>query len=927
MAEQVSKPKKHELTVEPIWDRQPFETSKQYLWFTRYKDCRLNGGSLRSMMRQYDKHERYINVLGKWSSANRWVQRVEAYFMFLEKEKERAQLERIQDMNNRHSKTGTILQNIFAAWLSSNRDKFETMKPETALRFFEAGARVERLAISSILGGDQVNMLSEAKRLTSIQTDLDIVDVQEFVESKHYMDQKDAVRPKIMEKLWELFHGDDAEAHIEVVLGGGIGWGKSYMTEMGMAYMLYKLSCYPSPQEEFGLAPGSSIFFVMQSVKLELAKKVLFEPFRQRISRSEYFCKKFPFDKDITSELRFPRNIRVMPLSSSDTSALSLNVFGGCFPADQEYLRADGTLGRLGDCETSDVMTVEQKDQCHRVCTERSVRAIPTGWKRLVRVHLSNGTKIVCTPDQKIKVRTDEWVRAEVLNGQHLSYAHMPQRENKYAVKEAEFTDVLCVDVEDLGITMPVYDLQSVPVTHTFLAKAGNGFVLAHNCIDELNFFARVERPSSSRFTGEGEYDQAESLYTTIVRRMKSRFNDKGRVPGKLFLISSANYPGDFIDRKIQEAEAEKEATGKSNIFVVRFAQWDTYSPDKISPERFLVEVGDETRNSRIIATREEAVDESRIIEVPMDYWREFNADIEASIRDLAGLPVGGVSAFIKRRETIERAATIHEELHGKSQLFVSDSVDLSAFSNRLESLLNTEYLQDLDLTQGGYCVSVDLALTGDSCGLAVGHAIGQKAVGKSIVWDEERKRYTERPACEEPIIAIDGVLEIVPPKADQIDINEIGNLIELLNTHLTIDAVTADSFQSAALLQRMRKLSNRKGRPVRANVLSVDTTLAPYMAVKQALRDERMSFPNVARLKKELRELILDDSRQKIDHPPTGSKDLSDAVAASSYISALRYARHVRGAGRAILAGIDAPMEEAPTQKVRPRSGHRRLQ
>ena len=561
------------------------------------------------------------------------------------------------------------------------------------------------------------------------------------------------------------------EAHIEVVLGGGIGWGKSYMTEMGMAYMLYKLSCYPSPQEEFGLAPGSSIFFVMQSVKLELAKKVLFEPFRQRISRSEYFCKKFPFDKDITSELRFPKNIRVMPLSSSDTSALGLNVFGGC--------------------------------------------------------------------------------------------------------------------------------------------------------IDELNFLARVERPSSSRFTGDGEYDQAETLYTTIVRRMKSRFNDKGRVPGKLFLISSANYPGDFIDRKIQEAEAEKEATGKSNIFVVRFAQWETYSPDKISPEHFLVEVGDETRNSRIIATREEAVDETKVIEVPMDYWREFNADIEASIRDLAGLPVGGVSAFIKRRETIEKAASTHEELHGQKQLFVSDAVDLSAFSSRLESLLNRDYLQELELSQGGYCVSVDLALTGDSCGLAVGHAIGLKAVGKSIVWDEESKRYTERPAGEEPVIAIDGVLEIVPPKADQIDINVIGDLIELLNTHLGIDVVTADSFQSAALLQRMRKLINRKGTPVRANVLSVDTTLAPYMAVKQALRDERMSFPNVSRLKKELRELILDDSRQKIDHPPTGSKDLSDAVAASSYISALRYTRHVRGAGRAVLAGIDAPRKK--TRDIQPERPHRR--
>ena len=83
------------------------------------------------------------------------MQRIEAYRLFLENEKEQAQLERIRDLNSSHSKPGTVLQNILAAWLSSNRDTFETMKPETALCFFEAGARVERLAVSSILGGDQ----------------------------------------------------------------------------------------------------------------------------------------------------------------------------------------------------------------------------------------------------------------------------------------------------------------------------------------------------------------------------------------------------------------------------------------------------------------------------------------------------------------------------------------------------------------------------------------------------------------------------------------------------------------------------------------------------------------------------------------------------------------------------------------------------
>ncbi len=765
--------KKHELVSEPIWDKQPWETSKSFLWFTRYKEARMNGGSMASVVRQFGKKPGYSIQLEQWSSENRWVKRVNAYMEFLEKEKEAQELARIKEMNSRHLYSSEVLQKIFNTWLSNNREQIEKLRPETALRFFDVGVRLERLVAQSNITDDPANLFKEAKKLVRSDSEHCAVDVQEFVESKYYMGQKDAIRPKIMEKLWELFHGDGADDHLEIVLGGGIGWGKSYMAEMGLAYMLYKLSCYASPQEEFGLAPGSSIYFIMQSVKLELAKKVLFGQFAQRLSRSKYFREKFPYDKNVMSELRFPNNITILPIPSADTSALGLNVFGGI--------------------------------------------------------------------------------------------------------------------------------------------------------LDELSFMNRVIRPSSSRFTGDTEYDQAETLYTTVVRRMKSRFNVQGRVPGKLFLISSANYPGDFIDRKIQEAEAEQAAGKKSNIFVVKFPQWGTFPPDRLSPERFLVEVGDETRNSRIIEDRADAIDQDRVVEVPMDYKSDFEADIEASIRDLAGIPVGGVSAFIKQREAIERAAITHEDLHDKQQLFVTDSVDLTKYSGQLWRLLNREYLAQLALTPTGFCISTDLALSGDSCGFAIGHVIGTKAVGRSTIWDEEAKKYREKPAGEEPNIVLDGVLEIVPPRADQIDINLIGDLITLINSRLLVEVVTADSFQSAALLQRMRKLINKHGRPVRAGVVSVDTTIAPYMHVKQALRDERLAYPNVEKLKKELRELILDDSRQKIDHPPNGSKDISDAVAAVTYIASLRYARHIHGQGRSILSGIDKPVDEQ-NQPKRPVGRRRRI-
>ena len=600
-----------------------------------------------------------------------------------------------------------------------------------------------------------------------------IVDVQEFVESKFYMGQRGYVRPRVMEKLWEFFHGEDAEGRLEAVLAGGIGWGKSFFGEMGMGYMLYKLSCYHSPQVEYGLAPGSSIFFVMQSVKLELAQKVLFGQLGQRLRRSEYFSKYFPFDQRVRSELRFPHDVTILPLSSSDTAALGLNVFGGI--------------------------------------------------------------------------------------------------------------------------------------------------------LDELNFMSRVLRPSSSRFTGEQEYDQAAQLYATIVRRIKSRFSVRGRVPGKLFLISSANYPGDFIDRKIAESEAEIASTGRSSVFVVRMAQWESLPEDRLSPERFLVEVGDATRSSRLIASIEEAVEPSSVIEVPADYRSDFERDLEAALRDLAGIPIGGSGAFIKRRESIERAAVLHTGLFGGEQLFRFSAVDLTPHENALGELLNERYFEFLVQEKLGFCIHVDLSLTGDSCGLAVGHFGGLKHVGKSVNWSEEEGKYVEEEAGQQPAVIIDGVLEVLPPRTDEIDINLVGDLLELLNARLNLEVVTADSFQSASMLQRMRRLRNRSGRRIRAGMLSVDANLAPYCEVKQALRDERLLIPNMDKLKKELRDLILDPKSKKVDHPAPGSKDISDAVAGVTYVVIRRNSqRGIKGtASRSLLGGIDV-VDEATT--VRPKGSGRRF-
>ncbi len=65
--------------------------------------------------------------------------------------------------------------------------------------------------------------------------------------------------------------------------------------------------------------------------------------------------------------------------------------------------------------------------------------------------------------------------------------------------------------------------------------------------IDEGNFLPK-------RQTIAGEDNRAESLYNAIKRRMKSRFERQGKLPGMLFIVSSKRTHDDFTAKRIEES-------------------------------------------------------------------------------------------------------------------------------------------------------------------------------------------------------------------------------------------------------------------------------------------------------------------------------------------------------------------------------------
>ena len=56
------------------------------------------------------------------------------------------------------------------------------------------------------------------------------------------------------------------------------------------------------------------------------------------------------------------------------------------------------------------------------------------------------------------------------------------------------------------------------------------------------------------------------------------------------------------------------------------------------------------------------------------------------------------------------------------------------------------------------------------------------------------------------------------------------------------------------------------------------------YESLRIAVTEGRVRFPNDATVISELLALELDQKRQRIDHPPNGSKDSADALAGAVY-------------------------------------------
>ena len=166
------------------------------------------------------------------------------------------------------------------------------------------------------------------------------VGVRRFVTEAEYLGLGGNVYPAILDTLGRVF----ARKYQEVVLCWGIGSGKSYLCSLALLYMLYRTLCLRDPQQYYRLAAGSEISIVNVGPTARVAEKVIFGEVRELVRRSPWFAEKYPPDPRVRRELRFAKNVSVIPGNSSELFPLGLNVLAATMDEASFFVETlDGT--------------------------------------------------------------------------------------------------------------------------------------------------------------------------------------------------------------------------------------------------------------------------------------------------------------------------------------------------------------------------------------------------------------------------------------------------------------------------------------------------------------------------------------------------------------------------------------------------------
>ena len=363
------------------------------------------------------------------------------------------------------------------------------------------------------------------------------------------------------------------------------------------------------------------------------------------------------------------------------------------------------------------------------------------------------------------------------------------------------------------------------------------------------------------------ELSKIMKLYTTIKRRMESRYMKLGKLPGILFLVSSKKSEADFLEQYL------KRNKDKPYLYVVDEPIWVVKADQgRYCGDTFNVAIGNTYLKSKILAENEDPApyvsNGQEVISVPVEHREAFELDINSALMDIAGKALSSSLKYIyyDKLKNCYRSYLRNPFTMNEITLGFDDETEIKDF-------LVYKYLSKIDRSKPHF-IHWDASKSGDATGLAMSTVAGTAEVKKL----RSGQVFQEEDIIHKLVFA----LRIKPAPGSEIPFYKIRNFIYYLKFELgyNIISVTCDSYQSVDTLQQL------KLRGFLTATLSMDRSRVPYDTTKNAINEGRLIMPYIPELEKEFLELEDDKVANKIDHPQDGSKDIADAVTGSVYRS-----------------------------------------
>jgi hypothetical protein len=366
---------------------------------------------------------------------------------------------------------------------------------------------------------------------------------------------------------------------------------------------------------------------------------------------------------------------------------------------------------------------------------------------------------------------------------------------------------------------------------------------------------------------------QVYESFNSLLRRMSSRFMKQGGgVVGKIWVDSSESDKFSTVNQIIDKYKNDP------GVFVVQRSLWEV-ATHRYGKARFWVYKGSESRQPEIITSDSPLItfEPENCIEVPVEHKRDFEADIHAALRDLAGVSTRSTYKLFRHRDKLNRSMRVAPLFQDSITLDFDDEAD-----QIWEKLISPSYFKNPVNKNVPRYVHIDIGLTGDRLGIAASYI-------RALKERKSRDHRTFQEVVETvPEIVTEWAVGITPSPGKQVPLFKIRAFLQWLTKQgYIIAGVSADGYQSADMLQTLATMGFSK-----TEVISLDKTSTAYIQFRNAVYEDRHHLPINKILKRECEELEVTPDGKKVDHPKRntdgtdGSKDIADAACGSAFFA-----------------------------------------